>query len=120
MEKIIYRFLDEYLGDGVSYEREPINFFIREPESVDSGYRYSIYSNNHRTVILVVNHFHKDGSAINIFGGYSLTNTVSRFFDIGTESAQSIIKNWFMDKYNFKNNHDFFLKKINKNNLNFF
>jgi hypothetical protein len=136
MEKIIYRFLDEYLGDEVFYEREPINFF--KTDSVDTGDRYYIYSKKDRTVILFINHFHNDGDDIKIFGGYSLTNTVSKFFDIGTESAAAIIKNWFMVKHNLKNNSDllliskkYLLKKVSdllfiseeylgKNNLNFF
>jgi hypothetical protein len=123
MEKIIYRFLDEYLGDGVSYEREPINFFVRDSESVDCGYRYSIYSKKDRTVILFVNHFNKNGSAFKIFGGYSLTNTVSKFFDIDTNNAAEIIKNWFMVKHNLKNNSDLLLiseKYLVKNDLTFF
>jgi hypothetical protein len=154
MEKIIYKFLDDYLGDEVSYEREPINFFKTDSVdtgdryytvdtgdryyTVDTGDRYYIYSKKDRTVILIINHFHNDGDDIKIFGGYYLTGTVSKFFDIGTESAAAIIKNWFMVKHNLKNNSDllliskkYLLKKVSdllfiseeylgKNNLTFF
>jgi hypothetical protein len=101
MEELVYKFLDDYLGDDVFYKIKPINYFIKEPYSVNRCNRYYIYSKKNKSIILFFNHFHNSGN-IKIFRDNVLTGTVSRFFDIGTESAQEIIKNWFGDKHNLE------------------
>jgi hypothetical protein len=96
MEKIIYKFLDYYLGDEVSYEK---GITIYNPHTFDRGIRYHIYSKKNNTLILLFTNY-TERSDIN-YGDY-LTGTVSRFFSMDTVNTTKVIKNWFMDKHNLK------------------
>ena len=91
MEEIVYKFLDDYLGDEVFYEKESVNRWNR----------YYIYSKKNKVIILFF-HRYGDNEHIKIYRGNSLTNTVSKFFDMDTESVTKIIRNWFGDKHNLK------------------
>ena len=96
MEKIAYKFLDDYLGDEVSYEK---GIPLYNPHTFERGIRYHIYSKKNNTLILLFTNY-TERSDIN-YGDY-LTGTVSRFFDIYANNATDIIKNWFIDKHNLE------------------
>jgi len=95
MEELVYKFLDDYLGDEVFYDIE----------SVNKWNRYYIYSKKNKVIILFF-HRYDNNMSFKIFRGNSLTNTVSRFFGMDTDNAASVIKDWFGDKHNLKKTSD--------------
>ena len=96
MEKIVYKFLDDYLGDEVFYEKGP----LYNPHTFEMCNGYHIYSKKNNTLILLLFTKYSEHADIN-YGNY-LTGTVSRFFDIYANNATDIIKNWFIDKHNLE------------------
>jgi hypothetical protein len=90
MEEIVYKFLDDYLGDEVFYEKE----LLRNEKE-----RYYIYSKKNQALIIFFD-CSNGGECIRIFRGNVLTNTISRFFDMCPYKVTEVIKNWFGDKHN--------------------
>jgi hypothetical protein len=94
MRKMVYKFLDEYLGDEVTC--------IKRTSTSRYNY-YNIFSKKNKSLILFFFAVrHKDGAII-IFRGDELNNTVnntvSSFFDLDPKSGMSIIRDWFADKH---------------------
>ena len=92
MKKMIYKFLDEYLGDEVKGIKTT---------STDTCDTYDIFSKKNKTLILFFRVYHKDGG-IFIFRGGKLTNTVSSYFNLEPKEVMPIIRDWFGDKHNIK------------------
>ncbi len=92
MKKIIYKFLDNYLGDEVvcikGKPREKYN-------------TYDIISKKNKSLILYFNIFNSSGGIL-IFRGSKLTNMVSTFFLMNPDDVSRIIRDWFGDKHNIK------------------
>jgi hypothetical protein len=92
MEKMIYRFLDEYLGDEVT---------CIKTGTTDMCDTYDIFSKKNKSLILFFKVHRKDGG-ITIFRGGKLTNTVYSYFNVEPKEVMPIIRNWFADKHNIK------------------
>ena len=90
MEKLIYKFLDEYLGDEVVCVK------TKYSKNCDT---YTLLSKNNKTVILLFQVRRKDGRII-MFRGLRLTELVAKFFSMENDEVTPIIKNWFGDKHN--------------------
>lgn len=89
MRKMVYKFLDEYLGDEVTC--------IKRSSTSRYNY-YNIFSKKNKSLILSFEVHHKEGDIV-IFGGERLTNTVSSFFNLDPKSGMSLIRDWFGDKH---------------------
>lgn len=92
MEKLINKFLDNYLGDEV------VCIKGGETKNYDC---YSLFSKKNRAVIMLFQVRRKDGSTV-MFRGRDLTDFVSNFFSMESNDASSVIKNWFGDKHDIK------------------
>jgi len=98
--KVISKFLDSYVGDGVICEKSnqlrfnPLNF------KSEMATLYYIYSNN-RTLILSFNVWN-DGERIKIYRGNELCNMVSSFFSMDGNESMSYIREWFGNKHDVK------------------
>ena len=92
MENVIRKFLDDYLGDEVFYEKELLK---NEKE------RYYIYSKKNQALIIFFD-CSNGGECIRVFRGNVLTITVSRFFDMDPYDVTKVIRDWFGDKHNLK------------------
>lgn len=92
MEKTIYKFLDEYLGDEVNCVKD-------RPHR---GYNYyGLFSKNNKTLILTFQARRNDGNFI-LFKSSYLTELVSTFFSIEENESSRIIQDWFGDKHGIK------------------
>jgi hypothetical protein len=89
MRKMVYKFLDEYLGDEVT---------CIKTGSTNRCNSYDIFSKKNKSLILFFKVYHKEGDIV-IFRGGKLTNTVSSYFDLEPKSGMSLIRDWFGDKH---------------------
>jgi hypothetical protein len=97
MRKMVYKFLDEYLGDEVTC--------IKRSSTSRYNY-YNIFSKKNKSLILFFFAVrHKDGDIV-IFRSDELNDTVSSFFDLDPESIMSIIRDWFGDKHDINKVND--------------
>jgi hypothetical protein len=92
MKKMVYKFLDEYLGDEVT---------CKKSGSTNRHNTYGIFSTKNKSLILFLRVYHKEGD-IAMFRGAILTRTVSDFFSIEENYSTKIIKDWFGEKHNIK------------------
>ena len=90
MRKMVYKFLDEYLGDEVT---------CIKTGSTNRCDSYDIFSKKNKSLILFFKVYHKEEGDIVIFRGGKLTNTVSSYFDLEPKSGMSLIRDWFGDKH---------------------
>jgi len=91
MKEIIYKFLDEYLGDEV--------VCIKTRPKSGSHNVYDLCSKKNKTIIIVFTISDLDGQIL-IFKSSQLTNLVSDLFSMDDFNAADIIRNWFGDKHN--------------------
>ena len=92
MREMIYKFLDNYLGDEV---------FCVKGKPSEKYDTYGIISKKDKSVILSFNIIKSSGGIV-IFRGGKLTNTVSSFFSMNPDDVSRIIRDWFGDKHNIK------------------
>ena len=93
MEKTIYKFLDEYLGDEVNC--------VNKSSMTGMYYDYGLYSKKGKSLIMSFRICNREGH-ITMFRGRRLTETVSTFFSMDPNETSSIIRDWFGDKHNLK------------------
>lgn len=89
MKKMVYNFLDEYLGDEVT---------CKKSGSTDRYNTYYIFSKKNKSLILFFRVHHKEGDIV-IFRGDKLNDTVSSYFNGEPKEVMSIIRDWFGDKH---------------------
>jgi hypothetical protein len=89
MEKSIYKFLDNYLGNEV--------ICVRQRPTRGYNY-YHLYSKNNKTLILHFQVSRKDGNIV-LFRSSYLTELVCDFFSMAPNDASGIIRDWFGDKH---------------------
>lgn len=102
MEKSVYKFLDNYLGDEV--------VCVKDRPTRNYNY-YRLFSKNNKTLILLFQVRRNDGNII-IFRSSFLTEMVSTFFSIEENDSTTIIKDWFGKKHDIKKVKDL-IKFIN-------
>lgn len=88
MKKSIYKFLDEYVGDGIHLTHNEDRSF------------FNIFSENKTKIITFMVHIDKEH--VKLFRSEPLTKTISGFFCISRDEAASFTKDWFGDKHNLK------------------
>ena len=108
LKKVVYKFLDEYVGDGATAKPPPYRLnlynpctFINEP----ANNIYDLYSDN-GTLILVFRVY--DDGRIAIYRGRELCSTVSGYFNISDDDSMRYVREWFADKYDMKKVSDSF------------
>ena len=96
MKKMVYKFLDEYLGDKVTCIKR----------SSTSRYNsYNIFSKKNKSLILIFRVHYKEGDIV-IFRNEKLNDTVSSFFNLDPNSGMSLIRDWFADKHDINKVND--------------
>ena len=85
LKKVIYKFLDGYVGDGIKIN---YNSFSKV---------YNVYSD--KGVLILLFKVRDDGSFI-LYRGLDLCNMVCRFFSVGDDEAIRYVRAWFADKHN--------------------
>ena len=88
MTQIVYKFLDEYVGDGIYLTHNKDRSF------------YNIFSNNKTQIITF--RVADNWEHIKLFRSESLCKTLSSFFCISEDEAASFTKDWFGDRHNLK------------------
>lgn len=88
MKQEIYKFLDEYVGDGIHLTHNEDRSF------------FNIFSENKTPIITFM--VHRDKEHFKLFRSESLTKTLSSFFCISRDDAASFIRDWFGNRHNLK------------------
>jgi hypothetical protein len=100
MEKMVYKFLDEYLGDEVDcIKKRPSEFnyyFFHSKEMYDT---YNLCSKKNKTIIIVFTVSNLDGE-IRMDISKPLNKLLSDLFSITDYTVERIIRVWFADKHN--------------------
>ena len=100
MKKLVYKFLDEYVGDGVvckTWCHVSYNAYNPQPKNKVS---YSLHSN--KLVLILFFEVFGDGEKIAMFRGELLCNTLSGYFGFSSDDAMKYVREWFADKYDMK------------------
>jgi len=92
MEKMVYKFLDEYLGDEV--------VCIKKRESGSCNI-YHLCSKKNKTLIIMFSVRNEDGDMV-IFRSFELTNMIIDLFPIDKHDSMRIVRNWFGVKHNLR------------------
>ena len=88
MTQIVYKFLDEYVGNGIYLTHNEDRSF------------YNIYSMNKTPIITF--RVTDDWEHIKLFRSEPLCKTLSSFFCISEDDAAMFTKDWFGDRHNLK------------------
>jgi hypothetical protein len=104
LKKIIYKFLDEYIGDGVKVKNTstPVYNLYAQTWKIKKD-TYSLYSDKG---ILILTFKVCKNDSIDIFRGLELCNMICRYFSLGDDEAMRYVNNWFADKHNMKKASD--------------
>lgn len=101
LKKVINKFLDGYVGDGINCKTEMSSIFgVPETHWATSKNIYSLYSNKGVLILSFKYNSYKD--SIIIFRGLKLCNMVCRFFSVNDDEAMRYVRDWFGDKYGMK------------------
>ena len=88
MTQIVYKFLDEYVGNGIYLTHNEDRSF------------YNIFSNNKTQIITF--RVADNWEHIKLFRSEPLCKTLSNFFCISEDEAALFTKDWFGDRHNLK------------------
>jgi hypothetical protein len=89
MEKMVYKFLDEYLGDEVVCIK-----------TSKKGYdTYDLCSKKNKTIIISFTVSHLDGEMV-IYKGNPLNKLLSDLFSTDDYDTMRFVRNWFGYKHN--------------------
>lgn len=91
MEKIVYEFLDKYIGEGVNVSDKARMYDPYDFMPVDI---YFVYSDNHTRIIEIR---YKDDVPSLVYV-QKLGEVVSNFFSISIISSLSYISSWFKER----------------------
>lgn len=105
LKKVVYQFLDGYVGDGVNVETEtrPTYDPLRIRWKITRNNVYYIYSN--KGILILIFKVCNNG-LITIFRGVELCNMVSDFFSLQDDESMRYVREWFADKYDMKKVND--------------
>ena len=96
MKEVIYKFLDDYVGDGVICKKPPLGSGLVVRNVIHRTYGF--YSNKDVLIFDVL--VSEDGDHYKFFCSNELSKTVSRFF--GVEEPFNYVRDWFGQKYGMK------------------
>ena len=103
MKKIIYKFLDYYLGNKVKVEQLNVPLYKVKTNKWSIRETYYIWSGTNELILSFC--VFKDDS-IKIWSGDNLCQTVVRIFSIDSVVAMRYIRDWFADKHNLNKVND--------------
>ena len=92
MKERIYKFLDEYVGEGTNWTLRHQDLFRTWSDS------YEIVSNN-GTMILW---FSVKGDMVAIYRSNELCKMIEGYFSIDPNESWKYVRDWFGQKYNMK------------------
>ena len=98
MEKLINKFLDEYVGNGVRAVKEPVilnPYTFRVEEHI---MRYNLISD--KNILILFFQVWDDGDKIKIYRGNKLCDTLSDYFGVDKNEAMKYVREWFGKRYN--------------------
>ena len=97
LKKVIYKFLDGYVGDGVNVKNisTPVYDLYGQTWKIKKD-TYNLYSNKG---ILILTFKVCKNDSISIFRGLELCNMICRYFSLGDDDAMKYVKNWFAYKH---------------------
>jgi hypothetical protein len=98
MKKLVYKFLDEYVGDGVRAVKEHIIFNPYTFMPDERVKRYNLISD--RNILILFFQVWDDGDKIKIYRGNNLCDTLSGYFGISSDDAMKYVREWFGNRYN--------------------
>lgn len=96
MKEVIYKFLDDYVGDGVICKKPPLGRGLVFRNVIHTT--HAIYSDKGVLIFEVL--VSEDGEHYKFFCSSELSKTVSRFF--GVEESFNYVRDWFGQKYGMK------------------
>ena len=98
MEKLINKFLDEYVGNGVRAVKEPyiLNPYTFMPDGHTKG--YNLISD--RNILILFFQVWDDGDKIKIYKGNKLCDTLSGYFGISSDDSMKYVRELFGNRYN--------------------
>lgn len=103
LKKVVYRFLDEYVGDGVTAKPPTFQYNLYSqydftPKSAKNTYH--LYSDNGTLILFFISH--NGGEKLTLFRGRALCSTVSGYFNISDDESMIYVREWLADKYDIK------------------
>lgn len=103
LKKIVYKFLDECVGDGVTAKHPTFQFNLDSrydfiPKSAKDA--YNLYSDNGTLILFFISH--NGGEKLTLFRGRALCSTISGYFNISDDDSMIYVREWFADKYDIK------------------
>ena len=97
MTELIYKFLDNYVGDGMNITKR-VGDTINRITFTDSGYEaYNVESDNGTTILYFILNSIGD---VNIYPAYSVYMTIGNMFSIEPAESKQYLREWFGEKYN--------------------
>lgn len=110
LEKVINKFLDGYVGDGINVKKGPATPMYDIPNSkwVLNKNIYFIYSD--KGILILSFQYNPNKDSYLIFRGLKLCNMLCRFFSVCDDDAMRYVRGWFADKYGLSKLSD--LKKF--------
>ena len=98
LKKVIYKFLDGYVGDGINVKNTstPVYDLYKQTWKINKD-TYGLYSNKG---ILILSFKVCKNDSISIFRGLELCNMICRFFSVCDDDAMRYVREWFADKHN--------------------
>lgn len=102
MKKLVYKFLDNYLGNEVKVEQLNVPLYKVKTNKWGIRETFYIWSGTNELILsfCVLN------DSISIWRGEHLCNKVSQFFSIDSEVAMRYVRDWFADKHNLNKIND--------------
>ena len=99
MDKLMNKFLDEYIGDGVVVKNSDNRLTLITKKKV-----YELYSDKGILIFIFV--VFPDGEQITIYRGATLCSTIGGYFGISSDDSMRYVREWFGDKYNINKVND--------------
>jgi hypothetical protein len=100
MKKLLYKFLDEYVGNGVRAVKEHIIFNPYTFMPDERVKRYNLISD--RNILILFFQVWDDENKIKIYRGNKLCDTLSGYFGISSDNSMNYVRDWFADKHDMK------------------
>ena len=97
MKKLVYKFLDNYLGNEVKVEQLNVPLYKVKTKKWSIRETYYIWSGTNNLIFSFS--IHKNDS-FNIWRSNDLCSTVGNFFGIDSDESMRYVREWFGVKHN--------------------